>query len=231
MPTVEIDRQFHNLIPSRFPTVEVYERIAEGRDDQFKAIEAMTNPRVREKDRLTRGVAPLDPEDPRLKNWNHAPFVYPNPEGSRFFQAGSNVMELADDLQTALAISVPRRENFLRRTGEPTTYLEMRQIVRPIKGRFLDATGWDGMEDRERRIALGKDAIIMQVDGILFSPSERPSAEGIVVLKLECAGRPVQGDHFKYLWNGQRINTLYSFGKDKKYDPATLGEEIKMLAA
>lgn len=231
MNMVEIDRRFHNLIPSRFPTVDVYERVAGGRDALFMEVEAMTNPRVREKERLTRGVAPLDPEDPRLKNWNHAPFVYPNPEGSRFFPAGPNVMELADDLQTALAISVPRREIFMRRTGEPTTYLEMRQIVRPVRGRFLNAVGWDGIKDRDRRLALGKEALAMEVDGILFSPTERGTAEAAVVLRLECVGSPVQGDHFKYLWNGQCINTLYSFGDDRKYDPSTLGMEMKMLAA
>ena len=232
MGTVQLDRQpFHNLIPSRFPTVEVYERIAGGRDELFKQIEHMTNPREREKERLTRGVSPMDPEDPQLKNWNHAPFVYPNPEGSRFFKPGQNVMELASDLQTALAISVPRREAFLRRTDEPRTFLEMRQIVRPITGRFLDAIGWDGMVDRDRRIALGKDAIVMDVDGILFSPIERPSAQGVVVLRPSCSGKPDQADHFKYLWDGQRIHRVYSFGDAVSYDPGTFGDKGIMRAA
>lgn len=232
MRTVELDRRpFHNLIPSRFPTVEVYERVAGGRDALFKQIERMTNPREREKERLTRGVSPIDPEDPKLKNWNHAPFVYPNPEGSRFFKTGQNVLELASDLQTALAISVLRREIFLRRTHEPRTFLEMRQIVRSITGTFLDATGWDGVEDEERRLALGKDAIQMGVDGILFSPSERPSAQGVVVLKLGCSGKADQGDHFKFLWDGERIHRVYSFGDAIAYDPQTFRDDGKMRAA
>lgn len=231
MRTGELDGwRFHNLIPSRFPTIEVYERIAGGRDDLFKQIERMTNPREREKERLSRGVAPIDPEDPQLKNWNHAPFVYPNPEGSRFFKPGHNVMELADDLQTALAISVPLRETFLRRTNEPRTYLEMRQIVRPITGKFLDATGWDGMGDEERQLALGKDAITMEVNGILFSPQERPSAQGAVVLKLSCVGKPDQADHFKFLWDGERINRVYSFRAGRSYYPESFGEKGEMRA-
>jgi hypothetical protein len=231
LPVVEIDQKFHNLIPSRFPPVAVYQRIAGGRDDIFTAIEEMTNPRVREKERLTRCLAPVDQDDPRFKNWNHAPFVYPNPEGSRFYAADRNVVELADDLQTALAISIGRRAEFLRRTAEPSTYLEMRQIVRPVRGNYLDATDWDGMEDRKRRLELGKHVADRGLDGLVFRPAERRSSRCIVVLKAECLGKPDQADHFKYLWNGQCINVLYAFRTDKVYDPSELGMETEVLAA
>lgn len=231
LPAVEIDQSFHNLIPSRFPPVEVYERIAGGRDELFKAIEEMTNPRVRERERLTRGLEVADQDDPRFKNWNHAPFVYPNPDGARFYGADRNVVELADDIQTALAISIVRRETFLRRTAEPPTFLEIRQIVRPVRGSYLDARDWDGMGDRKRRLALGKVVVERELDGVLFRPHERPSARCVVVLKAECLGRPVQGDHFKYLWDGQRINVLYAFRTGKEHDPEMLGREEQVLAA
>lgn len=234
LPIVDIDERFHNLIPSRFPTVDLYERIAGGRDELFSAIESMTNPRVREKDRLTQGLAPVDQQKPRFANWNHAPFVYPNPEGTRFFGADRNVVELSQDLQTALAISVAKRETFLSRTAEPATFLEMRQIVRPVRGRYVDARGWDGIGDRERRMKLGKsadDGTLGEIDGILFSPWERPSATGIVVFKPECLGKPDQAEHFKFLWNGQRISTLYSFRKGVEYSPDMLGSEGTILAA
>jgi hypothetical protein len=231
LPLVEIDERFHNLIPSRFPPVPVYERIAGGRDELFAQVEEITNPRVRERDRLTQGLAPIDQQLPRFKNWNHAPFVYPNPEGSRFFKANRNVLELAGDLQTALVISVGKRETFLRRTAEPPTLIEMRQIVRPVRGRYLDARGWKGGNDRDRRLALGDDAVRLDLDGILFSPSERPSALGIVVLKSECLGKPDQVDHFKYVWNGQRISVLYSFRNDQKYSPDDLALDEAIMAA
>jgi hypothetical protein len=231
LSVVELDHQFHNLIPSRFPPVAVYERIAEGRDELFTAIEEMTNPRVREKERLTRGLAPVDQDQPRFKNWNHAPFVYPNPEGSRFYTADRNVAELSDGLQTALAISIDRRTDFLRRTSEPSTYLEMRQIIRLVRGTYLDATDWDGMEDRKRRLELGKCAVDMRLDGILYRPSQRRSARCVVVLKAECLGRPIQGEHFKYMWNGQAINAFFSFRTDTVYDPKLLAREEELLAA
>lgn len=231
LPVVRIDDRFHNLIPSRFPTVRVYERIAEGRDDHFAAIEEMTNPRVREKARLTRNLAPVDQEQPRFKNWNHAPFVYPNPEGSRFFGPNRNVVELSGDLQTALAISVAKRETFLRRTREPVTFLEMRQIVRPVCGSYLDARSLGWVDDGNLRLDLGQRVVDAKLDGLLFRPAERPSATGIVVLKAECLGKADQGDHFKFIWNGERISTLYSFGKSDAYSPDLLGLEETILAA
>lgn len=231
LPIVDIDERFHNLIPSRFPPVPVFERIAGGRDELFYAIEEVTNPRVRERERLTKGLAPVDQEQPRFKNWNHAPFVYPNPEGSRFFGADRNVIELAGDLQTALAISVSKREAFLSRTNEPATFIEMRQIVRPVRGSYIDARGWKGIGDRERRIALGKAALDSGEDGILFNPVERPSATGIVVFKAECLGKPDQAEHFKFVWNGNCMTVLYSFGKGEIYHPAHLSLQEEIRAA
>ncbi len=231
LAVVDIDERFHNLIPSRFPPVPVYERIARGRDELFARIEEITNPRVRERDRQTQGLAPVDQHQPRFKNWNHAPFVYPNPEGSRFFKADRNVLELAGDLQTALAISVAKREAFLRRTAEPPTLIEMRQIVRPVRGCYLDARNWEGIDDRQRRLDLGLAVVERELDGILFNPKERPSAIGMVVLKPECLGKPDQADHFKYVWNGQRINVLYSFRNDQQYSPDELRLEDACLAA
>jgi len=228
---VDIDGNFHNLIPSRFPTVPVFERIANGRDELFARIEEITNPRVREKERLTRGLAPVDQSNPRFTNWNHAPFVYPNPEGSRFFGPNRNVAELAGDLQTAVAIAVGKRETFLGRTGEPATFVEMRQIQRPVRGRYLDARGRAEVVDRKLRLELGDQVLERGADGILFSPWERPTATGIVVLKPECLGKPIQGEHFKFIWNGNRISVLYRFRKGDTYEPEALAQEKTILAA
>ena len=227
---VDVDDVFHNLIPSRFPPVSVYERIAGGRDELFYKIEEMTNPRAREKERLTRGLAPVDQDHPRLRNWNHAPFVYPNPEGSRFFGADRNLVELAGDLQTALAIAVEKRETFLGRTKEAATYIEMRQIVRPVRGSCLDVRGLD-IAARETRIQIGKQALAAGLDGILFNPVERPTATAVAVFKPECLGKPDQAEHFKFIWNGNRITVLYRFKEDLIYEPDGLGLEETILAA
>lgn len=230
LPLVRLDERFHNLIPSRFPPIDVFERIAKGGGADFAGIEALTNPRLREKRRLTRGLAPVDQNQPRFKNWNHAPFAYPNPEGSRFFGPERNVVELAVDLQTALAIAVARREAFLGRTAEPATSLEMRQIVRTVSGDFVDARGI-GDQDKGARRALGLAAAEAGRDGILFLPPQRTAGTAVVVLKPACLGQPVQAEHFKFVWDGHRMAVLYSFGSDREYKPQDIASDREILAA
>lgn len=231
-PIVELSGEpYHNLIPSRFPPVPVFERIADGRDELFARIESITNPRLREKERLTRGMRDDGRSDPRFVNWNHAPFAYLNPEGSRFFGCDHKVLELAADLQTALAVSVARRALFLSRTSEPATAVEMRQLKRPIEGRFLDARGSRYPSTREERLALGRKVVDADLDGLLFNPPERPSASAIVVRPSARLGNPVQCDHFKFVWNGRKFTTLYSFGDDKELEPDQLRGEKQLLAA
>lgn len=231
-PIVELRGElYHNLIPSRFPPVHVFERIAGGRDDFFAQIESITNPRLREKERLTHGLHESERSDPRFVNWNHAPFAYPNPEGSRFFGSDHKVLELAADLQTALAISVVRRANFLSRTSEPATAIEMRQLKRPVEGRFLDLSGTDYPVSHEARLSLGRHVVEAQLDGLVFRPPERPTASAIVVRPSARLGNPVQCDHFKFVWNGRKFTIVYSFGDDKELEPDQLREEEQLLAA
>lgn len=231
LPVVNVDGRFHNLIPSRFPPIKVYARIADGREDAFAAIEELTNPRLKEKRRLTRGLAQVDQTQPRFQNWNHAPFAYPNPEGSRFYGSDRNVLELAGDLQTALAISVAKRETFLRRTAEPTTSLEMRALVRRVVGRFADARRWPDAVNADRRRGLGKQVADAGLDGLLFSPVERPSATGIVILHPEALEKSDQGEHFKFLWDGSQISVLYAFRTGTQYEPRKLALPESVLAA
>src|ERR1700722_2730069 len=124
------------LIPSRFPPVELYEPIAPQSDwDGLKGIEAMTNPRLRE--RSSGGV--LLPEDRTVEqNWLVAPFAYPDPEPSTFSDGSYGVSVVAESLRLALLMSIARREIFLRRTNEGPTRLIMRVLKMPIKSHLHD---------------------------------------------------------------------------------------------
>ena len=86
---VDVNQTFFTLIPSRFPTIDVFARVANDRSGELAELESLTNPRLRERDRLLSGAQVVDGNGPLLQNWNHAPFTYHNPEGSRFFEAGS----------------------------------------------------------------------------------------------------------------------------------------------
>lgn len=232
---IEVDQNFLVLIPSRFPPIKLYARVANDEEATaaFTVLEDMTNPRLRQKTRLQGVSGPAGPDPPQLQNWNHAPFAYPNPGGSRFFSAATPALELFGDLQTALAVSVRKREAFLSSTGEVPMGLDMRVLTRRVKGRFVDCRAWPtGLEQEERR-SRARFILERDVDGLIFSPDERPTATGVAVISGLTLDRAVQGDHFRFAWDGERIGSLYAFRNGVEIDPSVLAlpELNRALAA
>lgn len=208
---VEIDEVWLRLIPSRFPPVDVYQRIAAPENwDELHAIEVMTNPRVRERQWLT-GLNRVDLGSARFQNWNHAPFAYLNPEGSWLLDPFFGVLELSDCLQTALAASIRKRELFLSRTSEPPLDLDMRVLGHRVTGNFIDLTGIDPDLTQSERWQIGENALRSDADGALFMCPYRRGAKCISVFKGDALGKSDQHDHFRFVWDGVAIRTVYSF--------------------
>ena len=224
-------QQYYNLIPSRFPPIPVFERINPDRQTEIAELESLTNPRLKEKQILLSGAAVVDTDIPAVQNWNHAPFAYRNPEGSRFFGPDNPALELAADKQTALLMAVAGRERFLSRTSEAPIDLEMRELCRAVKGKFADLRCFGLISDRDRRIELGLKVIEAKMDGLLFHPLERPSATCVSVLTNQAFDRANQGRHFKFLWNGDQIDRLYDFHDGKIFLPEELRVVEYILAA
>lgn len=240
-PISVIDGTYYLLIPSRFPPVELYSRIASGRDEEISKLAELANPRVKEKQRLVGDAnAVIDENSPRLQNWNLAPFTYPNPEGGWFFDRFTRCLEMSKDKQTALAVSVAKRERFLNRTRESPIGLDMRMLGRQVRGNFLDARSLPVELPLEERRILGRLMLERRdkspFDGVLFKSSERPSGVRIGVLTGEVLDRATQGEHFRYSWNGARISSLYEFNSQKlaeenKIDPNVLRGKESVVAA
>src|SRR4051812_29401589 len=124
--SAEVNSTWHRLIPSRFPPISLYERVADPKEwESLHVVEELTNPRVRAR-RLIVDQAAADETSPKLQNWNHAPFAYLNPEGTWLLDPFIGTLELYDCLQTALAASMRKRELFLLRTNEPPLDFDMR---------------------------------------------------------------------------------------------------------
>lgn len=230
MQEVTFEGELFRLIPSRFPPVSVYEGlVANDRLEALVEVENATNPRLQSEKRL-RAAYP-DPAEPKLQNWNLAPFKYLNPEGTRFFDPTRPALELADNRQTALAISVARRHAFLSRTSEAPIGLDMRMFKTPVKGRFLDFRSHPMELPREARWKLGA-AVALDADGVIYHPPERPSATCFAVLRGDILGRTLQTVHYRFVWNGARISKLYSFDDiGRELMPEDLASPADALAA
>lgn len=236
-----VDDIFYLLIPSRFPPVSLFQLIADGKDDIVARIADLHNPRLREKQRLLGSHAgEAGTSSPRFQNWNHAPFTYSNPEGTWFFDRLVRCLELSLDKQTALAVSVAKRERFLQRTGEAPIGLDMRMLSRKVSGSFLDATDASVDLPLAERLDLGKTLLARaqrdRLAGILFRSIERASGMRVCVLDGDVLDRAIQGEHFRYSWDGERMASLYAFNssgddQDNLIDPRDLGSDAYIIAA
>ncbi len=223
------------LIPSRFPPVNVYEGlIANDRQEELVAAENLTNPRLRSLSRLTSASTGDAVIDPRLQNWNLAPFAYGNPDGSLFFNEDRPCLELALERQTALAVSVARRQAFMQATAEGPIGLDMRMLCTPVRGLFWDLRGWNDTPagwDLEARRHLGAQ-MPSEAQGILYRPPERPAGTALAIVTGDVLQRSQQTVHFRYVWDGLCIASLYAFDhKGTPIDAASLARDEDILAA
>ncbi|MEQ7874267.1 RES family NAD+ phosphorylase [Sphingomonas sp. ASV193] len=198
----------------------MYERISPREDwPTLQRVEELTNPRVQER-RLLTGLNRVDEASPQLQNWNHAPFTYLNPEGTWLLDPFIGALELSDSLQTALAASIRRRELFLSRTGEPPLNLDMRVLCTNVRGDFADLRTMDPSLTQSARWRIGEEALKSGAHGALFASPYRRASTCLAVFNGEVLQRSLQAEHFKFVWDGANIRSVYSFS-----DGATLVPE------
>ena len=132
-------RPSYRLIPSRYPTVGLYDAIADAADlDAVFAIEALANPRLRDE----AGELQLVPPDDRVSGPGATPvmaaFTHLNPEGSRFSDGSYGVYYAAHSLATAVAEVSHHRAVFMRFTSEPAIDLDLRLITASVEAELHD---------------------------------------------------------------------------------------------
>ena len=135
IPVVDLEwLPCHRLVASRFPTVGLYDAIANPGDlDVVFAIEELTNPRLRQEV----GALSLVPAADRVSGPGAslvmAAFTHLNPEGSRFSDGSYGVYCAADTLDTAIAEVSHHRARFLARTAEPAIDIDLRWIKADLR--------------------------------------------------------------------------------------------------
>lgn len=214
-PRVILSGYWYRLIPSRFPTIDIYRRVAPRELWPLAAaVEMATNPRVRLKEKLTQGCERPNAIPPKLQNWNHAPFAYRDPAGSRFLGPEDGALDLSETVQTALAVSIRRRETFLADAGMPELDLEMRVLRHEVKGTFEDLTDLPEDMPQESRWTLGKKLLDQGSGGVRFRWPHRPNGFGVSVFDGEMLGPSIQTQHYKFRWDGEQIYEIYNYRDD-----------------
>ncbi len=212
LPPVRRIRWSHayRIVPSRFPPMGGYDRIADPADlDAVFAIEALTNPRLREE----AGALKLVPQERRISGPGSTPvmaaFTHLNPEGSRFSDGTWGVFYAAHTVATAVEETVYHRERFLAATAEPACAIQMRCYRTRIDSRLHDLRGgWRQAHDPDGYTASVKLARTLRdagSNGLVYDSVRDPGGECVAAFYPDVVAPCVQAQHLVYRWDGARI--------------------------
>lgn len=200
----------YRIVPSRFPPIGVYDRIADPDDlEAVFAIEALTNPRLREE----ADALKLVPKDRRISGPGSTPvmaaFTHLNPEGSRFSDGSWGVFYAAHSVATAVEETVYHRERFLAATAEPPCDVEMRCYHTSISGSLHDLRGgWREAHDPvsyAASMALAQQLRAQGSNGIVYDSARHDGGECAALFYPDLLAPCVQSEHLVYRWDGRRI--------------------------
>jgi hypothetical protein len=205
------------IIPSRFPPIDLFERVAAPEDlEAIIALESLTNPRLRDEV----GNISLVPAEDRVSGPGAsiimAAFTHPNPGGSRFSDGSYGVFYAANDLETAIAETRFHREAFLRATRQARLEIDMRVYLADLEGNLHDLRGhnpdyavFHDPQDYGAGQQLGRQLRRAGSNGIAYDSVRRQGGQCVALFRPPLLSNARQERHLCYVWDGQRIATLY----------------------
>lgn len=207
----------YRLVPSRFPPVSLFDRVARPEDLEIVyAAEALTNDRLRDE----AGDLRLVPPEERVWGPGTTPimaaFTHLNPEGSRFSDGSYGVYYAAKDMATAIAESAFHRARFLARTLEPAGEIDMRSYLADIRGDLVDLRGYG----RKKLDLMSPDSYAASkpfgrshrekgANGIVYDSVRREGGQCVAVFRPKLMTPCKQGPHICFVWDGAVIAGWY----------------------
>jgi hypothetical protein len=203
----------YRAVASRYPTVGVYDRIADPAQlPALLEIEALTNPRVREEVAAYRKIRPEDAIAGPGSTPIMASFAYSG--ASRFCDGTYGVYYAGRDEETAIAESRYHTEAFLRATQQPSIDVDKRIYVAAIEGDFDDIRGRSmrsklyaaapddyGYSQRYAHTLYARN----RVDGIVYNSVRRSGGQCIVAFRPRVVSKAHVRKHVQFRWDGRRI--------------------------
>lgn len=207
----------YRIVPSRFPPIDLFERIAPPEDwDALIELESRTNDRLRDQLGMISLVAPEDRVVGPGAGYVMAAFTHFPPEGGRFTDGTYGAYYCARELETAVAETKFQRARFLSRTDEPPMHLDMRVLVADLDGSLHDLRG----QSRSFRAAYDPDSYTASqalarelreagTNGIAWDSVRRADGECAAAFRPRLLARCREQRTLTYVWNGKQIIDAY----------------------
>lgn len=210
-------RPCFRVVPSRFPPVNVFARVADPADlDAVLAVEGMTNARVREQSGVLRLVPPVDRVTGPGSSYIMAPFTHLSAPGGRFNDGTFGAYYAARSLDTAIAETRYHRARFLAHTAEPPMHVDMRVLQARLDGELHDLRPlreahpeWFHPDDYTASQALARALRGDRSWGVAFPSVRHDGGECVAVWRPPALSECKQGAHLAYVWDGKAIVSVY----------------------
>lgn len=206
--------KIYRVIPSKHPPINILERVVESR--QLEAawyLESLTNDRLRDEAGDISLVKPDDRVVGRGSSIVMAPFMhigYP----SRFSDGSYGVYYAGRSLETAVRETAYHRARFLAATREAPGEVDMRAYIGRIRRPLLDIRGprYNPLHDPDDYSVPQTYARPQRERGdwgLVYNSVRHDGGTCIAAFRPPAVSIPTQGPALAYVWDGERISTVY----------------------
>jgi RES domain-containing protein len=218
--------QAWRIIASRYPPIDLFERVARGDarvSDALVALEQATNPRLRD----AIGQIALVPPERRVTgpgaSYVMAPFTHINRQGSRFADGSFGAYYAAAELETAIAETVYHFARFAADSADPPRSEDMRVLVGKVsaeltdvddeapalRDQLLDPGDYSTSQGWARALREGG------ADGVVYPSVRRSGGQCLAAFWPDVPAIPKQERHLQYHWNGERVDRYFDYHADR----------------
>ncbi len=206
---------YHRLINSAYPPIDLFEDIADPRDwALLNTAESRTNPRIAE----TIGALDTIPPDRRVggqgASYVMASFTHFSPDHPGRFDDGTfGAFYAANSFEVALFETIHHTAKFCAATAEePGWIADKRELIGRIDAELLDIrAGFDNLLDPDDYTAaqhFARQARDQNAKGILYPSVRHDNGLCFAAFWPDVMEIPVQGRHITYHWNGERVDMI-----------------------
>jgi RES domain-containing protein len=205
------------LIPSRYPVVGLFDRVASPDDlPALFELEAWTNDRISHELGILHTIAPDEWVTGRpMASVIMAAFCHPAPGGGRFNAPDRGAWYAARTLDTALAESAFRRTQELREVGAFETRVQMRVYLAEFRAAFHDVRprhkSWEPLyapNDYAASQAFARDLFESGSNGIVYRSVRHPDGECLACFRPRLVQNVRVGGHYEFRWEGRADPTI-----------------------
>jgi RES domain-containing protein len=199
------------LIPSRFPSAGLFDRVAVAADlDAVFELEGWTNDRIS----TELGLLHVVPKDEwvigkSMASVIMAAYCHPPIGGGRFSGEDRGAWYAARTVETALTESIFRRSREVGEVGGYETRMQLRVYLADFSARFHDirtlrgaATLYDA-DDYSASQRLGRSLLDAGSNGIVYRSVRQPGGECLACFRPRLVNNVRVGGHYEFRWEGR----------------------------